>query len=120
MFIYNESRPPLFTIKTENYRGLNGESPPVKIICPKKTGDKIVILYPGASPSAEKHPKMDMLGRMLAKIGFIVFIPRIPPLKTLDISDIGSGSNRVIFNSDKKNCCGYLNFRYIVIAAKAA
>jgi acetyl esterase/lipase len=31
---------------------------------------------------------MDMLGRLLAKIGFTVYIPRIPPLKNLDISEI--------------------------------
>ena len=73
---------------TENYKGLHGANPPVKIILPRNTGTKVVILYPGASPTAEEHPKMDMLGRLLAQIGFIVYIPRIPPLKNLDISEI--------------------------------
>ena len=47
-----------------------------------------MILYPGASPAGEDHPKMVMLGRSLAQIGFKVYIPRIPPLKNLDISEI--------------------------------
>ena len=31
---------------------------------------------------------MVMLGRLLAQVGFTVYIPRIPPLKNLDISEI--------------------------------
>ena len=31
---------------------------------------------------------MVMLGRLLAQAGFTVYIPRIPPLKNLDISEI--------------------------------
>jgi hypothetical protein len=88
LFIYNENKPPSFDIQREKYEGLNGENPPVKIILPKKPKNKVVILYPGASLTAEKHPKMDMLGRLLAQIGFTVYIPRIPPLKNLDISEI--------------------------------
>ncbi len=88
LFKYNESRVPACVVQIEDYVGLNGESSPVKIILPKKPGNKVIILYPGASPTAEEHPKMDMLGRLLAQIGFTVYIPRIPPLKNLDISEI--------------------------------
>ena len=85
---YNENSSPTLIIKTQKYDGLQGENPPVKIIIPKKPANKIVILYPGASPTAENHPKLTMLGGLLAQIGFIVYIPRIPPLKNLDISEI--------------------------------
>jgi acetyl esterase/lipase len=85
---YNEEIPSLLITKTQNYDGLQGEPTPVKIIVPKKQGKKVVILYPGASPTAEDHPKMVMLGRLLAQVGFRVYIPRIPPLKNLDISEI--------------------------------
>jgi len=48
----------------------------------------VIILYPGASPFAEEHSQIEMLGILLAKNGYKVFIPRIPPLKRLDISAI--------------------------------
>ena len=48
----------------------------------------MIILYPGASPFAEEHSQIEMLGILLAKNGYKVFIPRIPPLKRLDISAI--------------------------------
>ena len=85
---YNEEIPSSLITKTHNYDGLQGEPTPVKIIVPKKQGKKVVILYPGASPTAEDHPKMVMLGRLLAQVGFTVYIPRIPPLKNLEISEI--------------------------------
>ena len=88
LFKYNDISPPSLIIKTENYEGLHGKNTPVKIIVSQKQGNKILILYPGASPSAEEHPKLDMLGRLMAQIGFTVYIPRIPPLKKLDISEI--------------------------------
>ena len=75
-------------IKKETYTGLNNKGVPVKIIFPNTKTNNTVILYPGASPAGEEHPKMDMLGRVLAKIGFIVYIPRIPTLMKLDISEI--------------------------------
>ena len=85
---YNEEIPSSLIIKTHEYDGLQGDNPPVKIIVPQKKGKKVVILYPGASPTAEDHPKMVMLGRLLAQIGFTVYIPRITPLKNLDVSEI--------------------------------
>ena len=80
------------TIKNnQNYDGLQGESPPVKIIVPQKPDGRVLILYPGASPYAEEHPKILILGTLLAQIGFTVYIPRIPPLKNLDISEVNVG-----------------------------
>ena len=89
LFIYNEDKPPTMDIEINTYPGIDNESTPtpVKIIFPIQKTNKVVILYPGASQAAEEHPKMDMLGRLLAKIGFKVYIPRIPPLKKLNISD---------------------------------
>ena len=55
---------------------------------PPKYRDRVAILFPGASPTAEEHPKMIMLGQVLAQNGFKVYIPRIPPLKKLDITMI--------------------------------
>ena len=78
-------------INNQNYDGLQGESPPVKIIVPQKPEGKVMILYPGASPYAEEHPKILMLGTLLAQIGYTVYIPRIPPLKNLDISEVNVG-----------------------------
>lgn len=48
----------------------------------------MAILFPGASPTAEDHPKMIMLGQIFTQNGFKVYIPRIPPLKNLDITII--------------------------------
>ena len=75
-------------VEISQYVGLNGLDPPVKIITPLKYRKKVIILYPGASPYAEEHPKMGMLGIVLAQNGYKVFIPRIPPLKILDISEV--------------------------------
>ena len=88
LFRYNENRTLSLIVQKENYIGLNSEITPVKIISSKNPANKIVILYPGASPTSEEHPKLDMLGRLLAQIGFTVYIPRIPPLKKLDVSEI--------------------------------
>jgi len=88
LFKYNEDKNSSLIVQRENYIGLNSKITTVKIISPKKPENKIVILYPGASPTSEEHPKLDMLGRLMAKIGFTVYIPRIPPLKKLDISEV--------------------------------
>ena len=45
------------------------------------------IIYPGASPTAESHPGLIMLGTVLSKIGYNVYIPRIPLLKKLIINE---------------------------------
>jgi len=44
-------------------------------------------MFPGASVDAEKHPGILFLASIVCKLGFKVFIPRIPPLKKLKIND---------------------------------
>ena len=85
---YNAEAYPSIGISTKFYSGLNDKNPPVKIMTPPKHRDRVAILFPGASPTAEDHPKMIMLGQVLAQNGFKVYIPRIPPLKKLDITII--------------------------------
>jgi esterase/lipase len=85
---YSDSKSYSPKVEISQYGGLNGLDPPVKIITPLKYRKKVIILYPGASPYAEEHPTMGMLGIVLAQNGYKVFIPRIPPLKILDISAV--------------------------------
>ncbi len=74
-------------ILDETYEGFNGEEPPLRIFKPTdKVVKKTCIMYPGASPYAEEHPAMIMLGKIISSLGYVVFIPRIPPLKNLNIS----------------------------------
>ena len=74
-------------IYNSSYHGLSGRHTAVKVITSNKKTNKVFILYPGASPFAEEHPKMLMLGNILAKNGFKVYIPRIPPLKKLEVTE---------------------------------
>ena len=70
----------------ESYPGLNKESTPMRVFYPKNSTEHTVIIYPGASPSAEEHPTMNLLAKVLSNAGYLVFLPRIPPLKKLIIS----------------------------------
>ena len=88
MLTHKEGRMYHCQIDMKNYKGLDNLLTPVKIISPKSPRGKTVIIYPGASPDSEQHPKLEMLGLVLAKNGYRVFIPRIPPLKSLDISEV--------------------------------
>ena len=88
MLTHKEGRKYHCQVDMKNYEGVDNLPTPVKIISPKNYSGKTVILYPGASPDAEQHPKLEMLGLVIAKNGYRVFIPRIPPLKKLDISEI--------------------------------
>ena len=88
MLAHKEGRKYHCQVDMKNYEGVDNLLTPVKIISPKNYSGKTVILYPGASPDAEQHPKLEMLGLVIAKNGYRVFIPRIPPLKKLDISEI--------------------------------
>ena len=69
------------------YSGLESEKLQLKIFHSPKPLGRSVILYPGASPLAEEHPSMIFLASTLADIGFNVYLPRIPLLKKLDISE---------------------------------
>ena len=74
-------------VSDETYVGVNSEDTPIRIFKPKyKAIKKTCIMYPGASPYAEEHPAMIMLGKIISSLGYVVFIPRIPPLKNLNIS----------------------------------
>ena len=84
---FSKSIPNYIHIVDSTYRGLNKIDLPLKIIKGKKNLKRTLILYPGASPFAEEHPSMIFLGAVLANTGFNVYIPRIPLLKDLDISE---------------------------------
>lgn len=80
------SEAPEITEKNEFYPGLDKSPVPYKTFLPAKPPKSLIILYPGASPTAENHPQVKVLGCALASAGFLVLIPRIPPLKELRIS----------------------------------
>ena len=84
---FSKSIPKYIKILDSEYRGLAHDKIPLKIIKGNKELRRVMILYPGASPHAENHPSMIFLAAVLANIGFDVYIPRIPPLKDLDISE---------------------------------
>jgi len=67
----------------ENYIGLRGEKTKLRIFYTKKNNPQSIIIFPGASPYAEEHPGMIMLGHSLRNAGYNVFLPRIPNLKNL-------------------------------------
>ena len=85
---YNQDNPPKIEFSDEYYEGPNGEDTPLRIFHPKKAKKLSVIIFPGASPFAEKHPGMINLAGIIASMGYKVFIPRIAPLKSLDITDV--------------------------------
>ena len=78
---------PLKNIKIINdfYNGRDTKSIPFKIFLPNKPRKNSIIIYPGASPTAEEHPGLIMLGSILSQAGYTVYIPRIPTLKKLVI-----------------------------------
>ena len=67
----------------ETYRGLNSEKTPLRVFYTHKKSSQSIIIFPGASPYAENHPGMIMLGNALRNAGYNVFLPRIPNLKNL-------------------------------------
>jgi len=68
------------------YDGLDGNSTPYKHFKPKSKPKHTLIIYPGASHSAEDHENLQTIGLAFARIGYDVYVPRIPPLKQLSIS----------------------------------
>ena len=78
---------PLKNIKIINdfYNGRDGEKIPFKLFLPNRPRKHNIIIYPGASPTAEEHPGLIMLGSILSQAGYTVYIPRIPKLKKLII-----------------------------------
>jgi pimeloyl-ACP methyl ester carboxylesterase len=74
-------------VVTGTYPGLNNHPTPVKIFTPKREARMTVILYPGASPHGEEHPGLIRVGYALARAGYQVYAPRVPPLKELLLTD---------------------------------
>ena len=70
-----------FQFESSHYELEDGEKVPLRIYHPKITGrTPAVILYPGASPTGEKHEIVNLVAIGLSKIGFRVFLPRLPNL----------------------------------------
>ena len=67
----------------EFYNGLDNKDTQVRIFYSAKRNAQSIIIFPGASPYAEEHPGMIMLGNALRNAGYNVFLPRIPNLKNL-------------------------------------
>ena len=67
--------------------GLDGNKLPLKIIKSKNSLNRTLIIFPGASPTAEEHSGLLFLSSVLSDIGFNVYIPRMPLLKDLNISE---------------------------------
>ena len=70
----------------EVYPGLNNEPTPMNVFKPENPNKYTIIIFPGASPTAEEHPQMIWLSHVMRKAGYQVFLPQIPPLKNLIIS----------------------------------
>ena len=84
--IFERSALPSIREQDGFYPGLSNEDIPLKIFHPKNPTGAVLILYPGASPKGEAHPKMIALARSIAVNGIQVYIPRIPPLINLILS----------------------------------
>lgn len=67
----------------EFYSGLDNKDTEVRVFYSNKKNSQSIIIFPGASPYAEEHPGMIMLGNALRHAGYNVFLPRIPNLKNL-------------------------------------
>ena len=80
---FNEESIPNIQYKDETYQGLDGSDTIVRIFYTNKKNPQSIIIFPGASPYAENHPGMIMLGSALRDAGYDVYLPRIPSLKDL-------------------------------------
>ena len=80
---FKDSKIPSLKFSDEHYIGLDQNKTIVRIFHSKKKENQSIIIFPGASPYAEKHPGMMMLGDSLRKIGYNVYLPRVPSLKNL-------------------------------------
>lgn len=79
---------PEVTVEDAAYTSSDGLKLPMRIWHPPSSGrTPAVILYQGASPSGENHKVINRLAQGLAKVGFSVFIPRLPRLKEVLIRE---------------------------------
>ena len=76
-----------YSFKIEEYTGINGNQVPMRIYYSKKKTKKTAIIFLGASPDGEKHKAINYLAKIITKFNYNVFIPRIPPLMQLNISN---------------------------------
>lgn len=91
-----------FTFKEETYKGIDENDIPIRIYHSKKYTHKSAILFLGASPDGEKHKSLNFLAKILTHFGYNVFIPRIPPLMQLNISNINVNWMEHIYNDIKR------------------
>ncbi len=84
---YRDKYPDHIREEKHAYEGLGGQATPYRIFHPVKAPKSIIIVYPGGSPKQEDHPAMRTLGHAMADSGSLVFIPRIPPLQIMEISE---------------------------------
>ena len=83
-----EDSSPLSVLESDGfYPGLDNQQTPLKIFESNHTNDSILIIYPGATIKGESHPKIITLARSMAINGVKVFLPRIPPLINLKLSE---------------------------------
>ena len=80
---FNESNIKSIKYQDEYYLGLDQKETTVRVFYSNNKNAQSVFIFPGASPYAENHPGMIMLGNALRNIGYNVYLPRIPSLKKL-------------------------------------
>ena len=98
----------------EEYLGLDEKQVPMRIYYSHKITKKTIIIFLGASPDGEKHKAVNLLAKNLASLGYNVFVPRIPLLMQLNISNDNVDWIRYIYNMiqdrkdvDNKNIIGF-------------
>ncbi|MEE9464016.1 MAG: alpha/beta hydrolase [Candidatus Neomarinimicrobiota bacterium] len=73
-------------VSRDEYDHGPGDPQPFKFYRPvKRATGPAVIIYHGATPYGEEHATLDTLAQALAKVGFLVFIPRLPQLMAVTI-----------------------------------
>ena len=87
-----------YKLSIEEYLGLDNNKIPMRIYYSYKSTKKTIIIFLGASPDGEKHVAVNLLAQNLSSLGYNVFIPRIPPLMSLNISNENVDWMRHIYN----------------------
>ncbi len=80
---FKEENIPSIEYVDETYKGLDNKNTIVRVFKTSNPKAQSIIIFPGASPYAENHPGMIMLGSSLRNVGYNVYLPRIPALKNL-------------------------------------
>jgi len=84
---HNPDNPPKVQVNNDSYKGLDSNKIPLKILIRNNKKDQnSIIIFPGASADGEKHAGLLFLASIICKLGYKVFIPRIPPLKELNLN----------------------------------